>query len=344
MSEEVHISEWQWERIMEAASVNQALLEEIAQNTCQKTPGLHPAKNPMPGGFSLDQFAPSASPELAAALPMDHIGEPTGMVCPRCEEHDRVDDELIHAARETGWHLIHGTIQDWIRKQGARVQELESSVRNLKGAMQADDERLEAAAQRVDMPGCCSDTPDDMAEIILELRARLAVYEQAGEELPDEQSDCECCKHHAYAHQLRTIAASLKVGNANLISERDAAIAERDRLREELEKSEQSCLQVIDERDSYHDKADELTQAISDHLGIDFGEHSSANCPWDNAIEGLNEQATILELVNQRATARQEGAREERERIIAQMADPDNPFDWNLDEDALRDWMLGGEK
>ena len=30
---------------------------------------------------------------------------------------------------------------------------------------------------------------------------------------------------------------------------------------------------------------------------------------------------------------------QERERIIALLCNPDNPFDWNLSEPALRDWF-----
>lgn len=46
--------------------------------------------------------------------------------------------------------------------------------------------------------------------------------------------------------------------------------------------------QTLQDRDRYIDMADQLADAIAKHLNVDIGEHSSANCPWTNAIEALN--------------------------------------------------------
>ncbi|HHA2922768.1 TPA: hypothetical protein ACOFDN_001111 [Stenotrophomonas maltophilia] len=43
--------------------------------------------------------------------------------------------------------------------------------------------------------------------------------------------------------------------------------------------------EAIDQRDRYHEVADELADHIATITGADIGEHSSANCPWQNAIE-----------------------------------------------------------
>lgn len=43
--------------------------------------------------------------------------------------------------------------------------------------------------------------------------------------------------------------------------------------------------ETIDQRDRYHEMADELAGHIARIIGVDIGEHSSANCPWQNAIE-----------------------------------------------------------
>lgn len=53
--------------------------------------------------------------------------------------------------------------------------------------------------------------------------------------------------------------------------------------------------QTLTERDSYHEAADKLTAAIAKHFGQDFGEHSSMNEPWSNALEFMSEQAGALE-------------------------------------------------
>jgi len=43
--------------------------------------------------------------------------------------------------------------------------------------------------------------------------------------------------------------------------------------------------ETIDQRDHYHEVADKLAGHIAAITGVDIGEHSSANCPWQNAIE-----------------------------------------------------------
>ncbi len=57
--------------------------------------------------------------------------------------------------------------------------------------------------------------------------------------------------------------------------------------------------EAIDQRDRYHDMADDLAGHIAAITGADIGEHSSANCPWQNAIEAAEEykaaQAVDLE-------------------------------------------------
>ncbi|WP_432263312.1 hypothetical protein [Cupriavidus sp. TMH.W2] len=45
--------------------------------------------------------------------------------------------------------------------------------------------------------------------------------------------------------------------------------------------------EVMKERDDYHEIADKLAGAIAEHLGVDIGEHSSANCPWRAAFEAI---------------------------------------------------------
>ena len=43
--------------------------------------------------------------------------------------------------------------------------------------------------------------------------------------------------------------------------------------------------QIIDQRDRYHEVADELADHLARITGVEIGEHSSVNCPWQNAIE-----------------------------------------------------------
>jgi hypothetical protein len=60
--------------------------------------------------------------------------------------------------------------------------------------------------------------------------------------------------------------------------------AEYQRGRENADISE---TQLIDERDKAEEAADQLSTAIGQFLGVDVGEHSNVNDPWQNALEAI---------------------------------------------------------
>ncbi|AIU29325.1 hypothetical protein LV28_24570 [Pandoraea pnomenusa] len=60
--------------------------------------------------------------------------------------------------------------------------------------------------------------------------------------------------------------------------------------------------QVIDERDQFHDAAEKLADAIAKHFGVEIGEHSNLNCPWQNALDH------IAQATKRAADAQQVGA------------------------------------
>lgn len=64
--------------------------------------------------------------------------------------------------------------------------------------------------------------------------------------------------------------------------------------------------EAIDQRDRYHEMADDLAGHIAAITGVDIGEHSSANCPWQNAIEAAEEYkpAQAVDLGQQQDAAR----------------------------------------
>jgi len=49
--------------------------------------------------------------------------------------------------------------------------------------------------------------------------------------------------------------------------------------------SESEMEQLIERRDHWEEKATELAVDIGQALGVDVGEHSSVNCPVQNAID-----------------------------------------------------------
>lgn len=51
------------------------------------------------------------------------------------------------------------------------------------------------------------------------------------------------------------------------------------------EKADREMMQVLEERDRYHDYADELAMRIATMTESEIGEHSNMNNPWENALE-----------------------------------------------------------
>jgi len=51
-------------------------------------------------------------------------------------------------------------------------------------------------------------------------------------------------------------------------------------------------LEEIKQRDYWAENATKLAGLVGEHLGIDVGEHSSANCPVLRAIEALETPTT----------------------------------------------------
>lgn len=52
------------------------------------------------------------------------------------------------------------------------------------------------------------------------------------------------------------------------------------------------CIQDMDslikDRDHCHEMADKLADAVAEHFGVDIGEHSNANDPWENALNCIS--------------------------------------------------------
>jgi hypothetical protein len=63
------------------------------------------------------------------------------------------------------------------------------------------------------------------------------------------------------------------------------------------QEADQELMQVIAERDQYHEWADKLADAIAEKFGVDIGEHSNLNSPWANALEAIETPAQEAEPV-----------------------------------------------
>jgi len=53
---------------------------------------------------------------------------------------------------------------------------------------------------------------------------------------------------------------------------------------------EQELLKLIDDRDYWEEKATDLAEKIGAMLGVDVGEHTSNNCPLENALDAIEEK------------------------------------------------------
>jgi hypothetical protein len=60
-------------------------------------------------------------------------------------------------------------------------------------------------------------------------------------------------------------------------------------LRGELAAEERNHGRTLTTRDRYHEIADDLANSIAAHFGWEIGEHTSANCPWQNALDMIAE-------------------------------------------------------
>ncbi len=66
--------------------------------------------------------------------------------------------------------------------------------------------------------------------------------------------------------------------------QRDAALARVAELERKLRNEENAHTTTIEQRDNAEHWADQLANAIAERFGVDIGEHSNLNCPWNEAL------------------------------------------------------------
>ena len=93
------------------------------------------------------------------------------------EQHGRKHaDRELDAERETNARLTEENerLEQQVISYRTISSQAEATIRELKGAMQADDERLAAAAKKIGLDYTSCDLPDDMANKILDLLTRCS--------------------------------------------------------------------------------------------------------------------------------------------------------------------------
>lgn len=82
---------------------------------------------------------------------------------------------------------------------------------------------------------------------------------------------------NARLHEVATACATAE-------QERDAALARIAELERKLSNEENAHTTTIEQRDNAEHWADQLANAIAERFGVDIGEHSNLNCPWNEAL------------------------------------------------------------
>ncbi|HIE0260045.1 TPA: hypothetical protein ACXI9I_005968 [Pseudomonas aeruginosa] len=82
-----------------------------------------------------------------------------------------------------------------------------------------------------------------------------------------------------------------KAENQVLREERDA-LARVEELERKLRDEENAHTTTIEQRDNAEHWADQLAKAIAERFGVDIGEHSNLNCPWNEALVWMQQPPT----------------------------------------------------
>ncbi|MCZ4337825.1 hypothetical protein [Shewanella colwelliana] len=79
------------------------------------------------------------------------------------------------------------------------------------------------------------------------------------------------------------------MGNINLVKPYEEARALIRDLEKRVKSLDKSVVEEIENRDHWEERASKLAYAVGEHFSESVGEHSSANCPINNAHELLNQ-------------------------------------------------------
>ncbi|OEF61222.1 hypothetical protein A1OW_20335 [Enterovibrio norvegicus] len=100
------------------------------------------------------------------------------------------------------------------------------------------------------------------------------------EDFPDDEVDLQCMLN-SWGEDTETYVKNFGIALNK--------IYQYDKLIEKNQELEKALVEEIDNRDSWEERATKLALAVGEHFDSDVGEHSSCNCPINNAHELLNQ-------------------------------------------------------
>ncbi|MFU3980783.1 hypothetical protein ACM7DR_28675 [Pseudomonas aeruginosa] len=119
--------------------------------------------------------------------------------------------------------------------------------------------------------------------IVGELRAEIAQLRQHKNDYMDAGQET----YRALQNEIREREAEIARLDglvSGRTAERDAALARVAELERKLRDEENAHTTTIEQRDNAEHWADQLAKAIAERFGVDIGEHSNLNCPWNEAL------------------------------------------------------------
>lgn len=174
-----------------------------------------------------------------------------------------------------------------IERRRLRLVEAENDLLNVRGILSPNGHPRRVP---VELVPTVAPAVEWLANRVDELTRRLAATQPDMGPVEDQGDQPGTWGEREVVKGLRTGAAhsTLQLGAANFI---ERLIRERGRLTADLHRNEKEHGDTIDDRDRNEQTADNLAEAIAKLTGVEIGEHSSMNNPWDNALQAATEAA-----------------------------------------------------
>lgn len=106
------------------------------------------------------------------------------------------------------------------------------------------------------------------------------------------ESDGKYCRAGGGDYERTFAYEAWQAVSATLAQQSTPTAPASDRLEKLLAEEERSHDLTMRQRDRAEEIATELAEAIGEYFGCDVGEHSSGNCPWENALGVLHTAKT----------------------------------------------------